>query len=149
MIKNNNENMIAALDRVMRLMRRRPKNGENLGRGVYRLLSLIEKNQGISTKQLADMLEIRPASLNERLFRLEESGIVVRSRAKMDQRVFVVHLLPKGVEHLERIREDRKDFNQAISQILDDEESVQLTALANKLSDGIEEMLQSEEMQKE
>jgi len=150
MTNNINENMIAALDRVMRLLRRRLKNHEHIGRGVFRLLSTVESHADIPTKELANNLGIRQSSLNERLSKLEESGFIIRERDKKDQRVFLVKILEKGQEHLKLIKEERQAFNESISQILDEDEAKQLTRLVNKLSDGIEKLnSHSEETVKE
>ena len=150
MTNNINENMISSLDRVMRLLRRRPKNHEHIGRGVFRLLTTVENNPDISTKELANILGIRQSSLNERLSKLEESELIIRERDKADQRVFVIRLLEKGKDHLKLIKEDRQVFNESISQILDEDEAKQLTELVNKLSDGIEKInSHSEETVKE
>lgn len=135
---NTNEEMLASLDRVMRLLRRRPAKDTNLGRGVYRLLSMIQKQEGISTRELASQLEIRPSSLNERLVRLEADQIISRERDDHDQRVFLVRLLPAGEEHLQRIHAERKQFNESVSHILTKDEMCHLIELANKLADGIE-----------
>ena len=143
-----NETMLSALDRVMRLMRRIPtKQKNNIGRGVYRLLTRIQNNPGISTRELANRMEIRPSSLNERLSKLEEAELITRTRDENDQRVFIVNLLPKGEEHLDLINEEREIFNQSISQILSTEEANQLTELVNKLSNGIEALNNTQKME--
>jgi len=141
---NTNEAMLASLDRVMRLLRRRPARRTNLGRGVYRLLSMIRDREGISTRELATLLEIRPSSLNEKLIRLETEQIISRERDPRDQRVFLVRLLPRGEAHLERIHAERKQFYKSVSQILTEDEVRDMIGLANKLADGIEALSDSE-----
>lgn len=130
--------MLASLDRVMRLLRRRPAKHTNLGRGVYRLLSIIQKQEAISTRELASQLEIRPSSLNEKLIRLEADHIISRERDNRDQRVFLVKLLPTGEDHLQCIQAERKQFNESVSHILTEDEMCHLIELSNKLADGIE-----------
>lgn len=133
-----NEAMLASLDRVMRLLRRRPAKRTNLGRGVYRLLVMIRDREEITTRELAELLEIRPSSLNERLSRLESEQLIMRERDPRDQRVFLVRLLPAGEAHLEEIRQERSAFNEAVGKILTEEEAKVLMGLTDKLAEGIE-----------
>jgi DNA-binding MarR family transcriptional regulator len=135
---NTNEAMLASLDRVMRLLRRRPSRRTNLGRGVYRLLTMIRNQKDISTRELASLLEIRPSSLNEKLLLLENEQLISRMRSSNDQRVFLVQLLPAGEAHLERIHAERKEFYETVGQILTEDEAEHLIELTNKLAEGIE-----------
>ncbi len=134
----NQEPILPALDRVMRLLRRRPAAGQHAGRGVFRLLSLIQETPGMSTRELAERLDVRPSSLNEKLARLEEEDILRRVRDAGDQRIFLLELLPKGEAHLNEIRAERKRMNDAIGSILTEAEGKALTGLLQKLGDGLE-----------
>lgn len=134
------EIMLSSMDRVMRLLRRRPAGSAHLGRGVYRLLESIKDNGEISTRELADILGVRPASLNEKLAVLEEKEMVARLRDPKDQRIFLVRLMPHGEAHLEKIRQERKAMNRSIGGILSKEESELLINLTKKLADGLEEL---------
>ena len=138
--KDNQEEMLASLDRVMRLLRRRPAGKQHVGRGVYRILSIVQENEGISTRELSELLDLRTSSLNEKLARLEQEEMLLRVRDTRDQRSFVVKLQSKGEEHLEAIRMERKQLNKAIGSILAEEESRELTQLLLKLADGIEQL---------
>lgn len=134
------EMMLAKLDLVMRLLRRRPAGKQRLGRGVYRLLTRIRESEEISTRALADRLGMRPSSLNEKLARLEKEEILMRERDPKDQRVFLVRLLPKGATLYDEIRAERQTMNDAIGGILTEDEVEQMAALADKLAKGLEEI---------
>lgn len=135
---NKEEKMLAKLDLVMRLLRRRPVGKQRLGRGVYRLLTRIQEHEAISTRELADSLGMRSSSMNEKLASLEKEEILVRERDQKDQRVFIVKLQPKGVVLYDEIRAERQKMNDAIGTILSEEEVETLTSLAEKLADGLE-----------
>jgi DNA-binding MarR family transcriptional regulator len=135
---NKVEIMLAKLDLVMRLLRRRPVGKQRLGRGVYRLLNRIREHEGISTRELADSLGMRPSSLNEKLASLEKEEIIIRERDQKDQRVFIVKLQPKGVELYDEIIAERQNMNEAIGRILSEEEMKTFTSLAEKLAEGLE-----------
>lgn len=144
-----NADMIAALDRVMRLLRRRPNRSNFYGRGTYRILHTIETEGEITTRQLAEKLDIRTSSLNEKLPKLEEAELIQRKRAEKDQRVFVVSLLSKGREYLEDIREERKDFLRSLNGILSQEETMALKNLLDQFANGIEEIIQDQGLDKQ
>lgn len=134
---NREEAMLNSIDRVMRLLRRRPQDKQHLGRGVYRLLRRINENEGITTRELAESLGMRTSSLNERLSRLEQENIISRERDSKDQRIFIVKLNEGGVALLNELNEERRQMNSFIGKILTDEEIETMTKLAIKLGDGL------------
>lgn len=137
---NQEETMLAALDRVMRMLRRRPAGKQRLGRGNYRLLKIIAENPNTPTRVLANQLGMRTSSLNERLARLEMEGVITRERDEKDQRIFVVNIAPEGENMLKALRVERSQMNDVIETILTEEEMITMTRLANKLSSGLKEM---------
>lgn len=84
------------------LMRRRFGAGRNAGpladttRGQGRILALLKVKDGVSTKDMSNVLGIRTSSLNEALSKLEAKGYVVREQSEEDKRVMVVKLTEKG-----------------------------------------------------
>ncbi|MDI9501746.1 MAG: MarR family transcriptional regulator [Tissierellia bacterium] len=139
------EVMLANMDRIMRLLRRRPAGKQHLGRGAYRLLSTVAEKEGISTRDLAATLGVRPSSLNERLLRLEENAILLRERDPQDQRVFLVRLLPGGDALLEEVKAERNRMLAAIGTILTEEELDTMIHVTEKLADGLEALSDSKE----
>ncbi len=84
------------------LMRRRFGAGRNAGpladttRGQGRILALLKVKDGVSTKDMSNVLGIRTSSLNEALSKLEAKGCIVREQSEEDKRVMVVKLTEKG-----------------------------------------------------
>ncbi|MRI84521.1 MarR family transcriptional regulator [Aerococcaceae bacterium WS4759] len=132
--------MLAALDRVMRTLKRRPAGKQRLGRGGYRLLKLISEQPNSPTRVLAERLGMRTSSLNERLVRMEAEGVITRERDAKDQRVFLVNIAPAGEAVLETLRLEREAMSQVIEEILTEEEIDKMTELADKLSRGLKEV---------
>ncbi|NLY37458.1 MAG: MarR family transcriptional regulator [Tissierellia bacterium] len=132
------DKMLANLDRVMRQLRRRPQGTGHTNRGTYRLLRIIAESPGISTKELSEVLDIRRASLNEKLLSLEIEGMISRDRDLKDQRVYVVNLEKVAMDYLAKGKEIRSKIHDSISEILSPEEIGQLESLAGKLADGLE-----------
>lgn len=60
------------------------------------LLFVLEREEGISQKELARKLHIRPATLTVMLRRMENNGWVRRSQDPEDQRVSRVYLTEEG-----------------------------------------------------
>ena len=132
------EQILAQLDRVMRLLKRRPAGKKHLGRGVFRILQTVKDHTGISTRALADRMELRPSSLNERLLRLEQDGYLTRERDPNDQRVFLVRLNPKGEDLLLEIMNERAERHASIAGILTEEEMMMMNQLMDKLATGLD-----------
>ena len=132
------DNILEQLDRIMRLLRRTGAHHPHGGRGTGRLLRTIIQNPGISTRELAMELDVRPSSLNEILGRLAEEGIVERKRNSEDLRVYEVYLTENGKQRMreEQIRSDA--MMEKINAILNDEERAQFIALSEKLAAGLE-----------
>lgn len=136
--EHDSDSMLANLDKVMRQLRRRPQGTRHGGRGTYRLLKVVSEMPGISTRELADKLDIRRASLNEKLVALENESMIKRDRDPDDQRVYVVYLEKSGIDYLDQIQEMRSKKHDAINTILSLEEIQQLAYLAGKIADGFE-----------
>lgn len=136
--KSSEEKMLAALDHVIRILRRQPAGKQHLGRGVYRVLNIIEQNKEIVTRELADRLNMRTSSLNEKLGNLLKEGYIERERDPEDRRVFRVSLNEKGEELLEELRLERKRRAGYIGSILTEEEIEEMTRIAVKLGEGLQ-----------
>ena len=145
MVYQTQEKMLASLDRVMRLLKRCPTSRSRHGRGVYRLLTIINETNNTSTRDLAELLDVRPSSLNERLVLLEQEELIRRERDPNDQRVFLVELLPKGKQHLDTIIQEQRKFNEELGKILTKEESETFVFLTEKLAKGLEPLTTTEE----
>lgn len=82
--------------------------GEHRGQG--RIMALLREKDGMSQRELADMLQIRPPSLSELLDKLESSGLTERRQHESDKRMSQVFLTPEGREmamQIEAAREER------------------------------------------
>lgn len=98
-------------------------------RGQDNVLHIIEKSPGVSQKQLADILQIKPASVSELLMKLEHKGLILRSRDDLDRRSIKVRLTEEGQIHLSSTTKELTDPFQGLSV----EEQAQLRSLLGKL----------------
>lgn len=129
--------LLKTIDQVNRLLRRISINNSHHGRSTYRLLSIIDELKVIDTRELAERLDIRPSSLNERLAQLESGNLIQRYRDESDQRSFNVELSSLGKEHLSKLILDQEHFEQSLEEILDDDKTVILIELLRKLVEGL------------
>lgn len=65
-------------------------------RGQGQVLALLKQSDGLTTKEMAQLLGIRTASLNELLVKLEAKGLLTRARSPQDGRMTVVNLTEAG-----------------------------------------------------
>lgn len=66
------------------------------GGGQGGILSILNKKDHISQKELQDMLRIQPGSLSEILMKLEQKGLIVREKDAQDRRKSILHLTEAG-----------------------------------------------------
>jgi DNA-binding MarR family transcriptional regulator len=77
------------------LMRHR---SEELGlhRGQPPVMFALQERDGISNSDLAEFLEITPATLTNKVKRMEKTGLVIRRRDPEDERVSRIYMTDKG-----------------------------------------------------
>lgn len=89
------------LSQLQYLLRRRPM-GRRAGptadttRGQGRILAFLKLQDGIRTKDLSYLMDIRISSLNELLAKLEKSGYILREPSEEDKRIMLIRLTEKG-----------------------------------------------------
>lgn len=148
-MKNNDfetENSLTeAIHRLARSLRRKTPTTPRASHGYIRLLSLINEHDGSSSSELADLMDIRPSSLTEMLGYLESDGMIRRQRGENDLRVVRVYIESIGREHLEKIE---KTIDDDYLDILTSQEKISLMELCNKLSQGLNNRMPSDDIVK-
>lgn len=114
--------------------------------GQGRILRTLLENGSLSQKALADLLNLRPASLCEALAKLEAQELVTREKDESDRRSVIISLTPAGRETAEEVRRDREVLAEKLFGTLTESEKNTLNACMDKLIPVWEkEMSQSEE----
>lgn len=101
--------------------------------GQNRVLATLVLSDGLSQKDLAYLLGIRPQSLGEALDKLESSKLVVRRQNEEDKRVMNVFLTEAGRVRAAKVAEDRKKSANDVFGILTDEEKEQYASIMGKI----------------
>ncbi|MBR0271896.1 MAG: MarR family transcriptional regulator [Methanobrevibacter sp.] len=96
----NNELLYLKLFRLSHMMDINNKrcNKKTITKGQGRILMILQKKDGISTKDLAEIMDIRVTSLNETLNKLEQKGYVKKVKSETDKRILLIYLTDKGRE---------------------------------------------------
>lgn len=77
----------------------------NLHRGQAPLLNKLAETDGISQKELANRMNISPATLTRMVQNMEKNGLVKRHTDLHDQRITIISLTTKGIEVRAQIKE--------------------------------------------
>ena len=74
-------------------------------RAQWAILIWLERQPGLSQKELAEILEVEPITVARLIDRLEERGMVERRPDPRDRRIWRLHLLPAGAAGAARDRQ--------------------------------------------
>lgn len=106
------------------------------GFGRNRLLYVISNNNGASSRELAEILDIRPSSLTEMLSKLEQDGLIEKCRDEQDSRIVHVALTISGKELMHSEAALRSQYHLRISKVLSKEEQLQFCDYCQRLIDA-------------
>ena len=114
--------------------------GCSVGGSAGRLLACIAENPNVSSRDLCEILDLRPSSLSEMLARAEREGWITRTVDEADRRVQRVNLSPKGKSFIEEMETAREKDAQRKTACFTEEEKAQFCALCNRLSEHLESL---------
>ena len=153
-LTKDHEEMLDELSRLLRVMRRGPRNSQEAllaaadgGRGPHqnhlvhgqgKLLHILHHHGEMCSGELAQRMDIRPSSLTEKLARLEEAGLVTRRPDPDDSRRTLVALGSAGLKFSESETQRRNPGEQEMARALTPEEAATFAALCKKISDHME-----------
>ena len=137
-----NHDVILASLKLARAMRRCPPERREVPfpPAVGRLLACAAENPGVSSRELCELLDVRPSSLSEMLSRAEADGLLTRAVDEEDRRIQRITLSAKGSRLISEMEEARDRDAEKKTSCLTDEEKTQFCVLCNKLSEHIERL---------
>lgn len=92
----NNELLFHKFIFINQILKKRNANDRIITQGQGRILFILNQKDGISTKELSDILNIKVTSLNETLNKLIKNGYLKKEASPDDKRVLLVYLTEKG-----------------------------------------------------
>ncbi|MGM9940446.1 MAG: MarR family winged helix-turn-helix transcriptional regulator [Bulleidia sp.] len=103
------------------------------------IMRIIHRHGPKTQKQLAEKMDIRQASLSEVIAKMEESGLITKTRDRRDHRVTVINLTEKGLEITLANREKHHRQRNELLSCFTTEEKQELAQLLDKLYTHMEE----------
>ncbi len=90
-------------------------------RAQWGILIWLERQPGISQKELSEILEVEPITVARLIDRLEARGMVERRPDPRDRRIWRLHLLPAAREVLHEIDYQRADMTRNLTRGINEE----------------------------
>ncbi|MEA2725663.1 MAG: MarR family transcriptional regulator, transcriptional regulator for hemolysin [Acetobacteraceae bacterium] len=90
-------------------------------RAQWAILIRLDRQPGISQKELSELLEVEPITVARLIDRLEARGMVERRPDPRDRRIWRLHLLRPARDVLHEIDEQRADMTRIVTAGIDDD----------------------------
>ena len=91
-------------------------------RAQWGILIWLDRQPGISQKELSELLEVEPITVARLIDRLEGRGMVERRPDPRDRRIWRLHLLRPARDVLHEIDEQRADMTRIVTAGINDEQ---------------------------
>lgn len=105
--------------------------------GQVPLLSELERNNGLSQKELSDRLRVRPSTITVMIRRMEANGLVERQHDPNDQRVSHVVITASGRQAHEQIVKAMDDVERECFRHFSAEEIMLMKRLLMQMRDNL------------
>lgn len=116
--------------RLLRVHADKRARGHGMTRAQWGILIWLERQPGISQKELAELLEVEPITVARLVDRLEGRGMVERRPDPRDRRIWRLHLLLPAHMVLREINQQRSEMAAMATQGVDeDSETIMIEAL--------------------
>ena len=122
--------------RLLRVDADKRARAHDMTRAQWGILIWLERQPGISQKELAELLEVEPITVARLVDRLEARGMVERRPDPRDRRIWRLHLLAPAHPILREIDRQRADIVRKLTDGIEDTalENVTETLLRMKLT---------------
>ncbi|HYZ33270.1 MAG TPA: MarR family transcriptional regulator [Crenalkalicoccus sp.] len=108
------QDFLLVLHEVARLVRTlfdRRARAHGMTRAQWMILARLRRHDGLTQRELAEILEVEPITVGRLVDRLEARGMVQRCADPADRRVWRLHLTPAATPVLAEIDEARHTFD--------------------------------------
>ena len=111
--------LISDVGRMLRTEADRRARVHGMSRAQWVLLSRLDRQPGLSQKELAELLEVEPITVARLADRLEARGLLERRADPSDRRVWRLHLLPAAQPVLDELAVHRDELAALLTARLD------------------------------
>jgi MarR family transcriptional regulator, transcriptional regulator for hemolysin len=105
--------------RLLRIDADKRARAHGMTRAQWAILVWLERQPGISQKELAELLEVEPITVARLIDRLEARGMVERRPDPRDRRIWRLHLCPPAHPMLEEIHRQRAEITRMLASGVD------------------------------
>lgn len=105
--------------RLLRVEADKRARQHGMTRAQWGILIWLERQPGITQKELSELLEVEPITVARLIDRLEARGMVERRPDPRDRRIWRLHLLPPAHDVLHEINEQRSDMTSTLTTGID------------------------------
>ncbi|NLC67335.1 MAG: MarR family transcriptional regulator [Clostridiaceae bacterium] len=113
--------------------------------GQPAVLFMLEHNDGISQKEIAERLKLKGATVTVMLKRMEKNGLIYRKTDARDLRVSRVYLAETGRDRIKKIKEKFKSLDEECFHGFSGEEKILLRRFLTQMRDNLAGVLQCDE----
>lgn len=106
--------------RLLRVESDKRARAHGMTRAQWGILIWLERQPGITQKELAELLEVEPITVARLLDRLEARGMVERRPDPKDRRIWRLHLLAPALPMLGEIHAQLADIRHAVTRGMDE-----------------------------
>jgi MarR family transcriptional regulator, transcriptional regulator for hemolysin len=106
--------------RLLRVDADKRARSHDMTRAQWGILVWLDRQPGISQKELAELLEVEPITVARLIDRLEARGMVERRPDPRDRRIWRLHLLPPARSVLHEIEDQRADMTRMLTSGVDE-----------------------------
>jgi DNA-binding MarR family transcriptional regulator len=116
----------------------------DLYRGQNRLFDKLSESGEVSQTELARKMNIAPATLTRMVQNMEKKGYLTRKKDKLDQRITLISLTPKGQKTRSSINQKLEDVDQRIFKNFTEDERRILKDMLLRIQDHLLKELKDE-----
>ena len=107
--------------RLLRVDADKRARQHGMTRAQWGILIWLQRQPGISQKELSELLEVEPITVARLIDRLQARGMVERRPDPRDRRIWRLHLLRPALDVLHEIDDQRTDMTRMLSAGIDEE----------------------------
>ena len=107
--------------RLLRVDADKRARAHDMTRAQWGILLWLDRQPGISQKELAELLEVEPITVARLIDRLESRGMVERRPDPRDRRIWRLHLRPPARDVLSEINQQRADMTRMVTGGIDED----------------------------
>lgn len=107
--------------------------------GYGHILDVLSKNDGLSQREIAELLHIRPQSASEAISSMVGQGLIEKRANEQDKRSSLIYITKTGRQRQIDLRNERIENARRIFEPLTNQEKETLLELLNKAASALQE----------